>query len=123
MRQQSNKFKEFGGVVMGEPTKCKHCGADARADDYGWRAECGSWDFGYGLWSRGDGCYLRCAWRSQGLELDELRKRIDAAISRAGQATVFGFEHSSVRCVFASNLVEVVEILRGNGPINSEGLG
>lgn len=55
-------------------------------------------------------------------DLAGVYRRIDAAISRAGQATVFGFEpHSSVRCVFASNLVGVVEILRGNGPINSEG--
>ncbi len=55
-------------------------------------------------------------------DLVKVYRRIDAAISRAGQATVFGFEpHSSVRCVFASNLAEVVEILTGNTPTNPEG--
>jgi len=54
-------------------------------------------------------------------DLTEVYRRIEEAISRAGQATVFGFEpHSSVRCVFASSLVEVVEILRANSPTISE---
>ena len=67
---------------MGEPMKCKYCGADAIAHDNGfvngWRAACGSWDFGYGLWSRGEGCYLR----SKVAECDELRKQVREAVKR-----------------------------------------
>ena len=59
--------------------ECKYCGAAAEAAGKGWLAECGSWDFGR-EWNRSDGCYLRCAWRSQGLELDKLRQQLDAAI-------------------------------------------
>jgi hypothetical protein len=111
--------------VVSEPIKCKYCGTDAIAHDdvfaSGWRAVCGSWDFGHGLWGRGEACYWRCAWRLRGLELDELRQRIDAAISRAGRAVQFGLTPcDGVVCVFASDLDDVVKILAGNSPINSE---
>ena len=59
--------------------ECKYCGAAAEAEGKGWLAECGSWELGR-EWNRSDGCYLRCAWRSQSLEFDKLRKRIDAAV-------------------------------------------
>ena len=101
--------------------ECKYCGAAAEAEGKGWLAECGSWEFGRD-WNRSDGCYLRCAWRSQGLELDKLRQRIDAAVSRAEQAIQFGLtREGDILCVFARDLDEVVEILRGNAPAISEG--
>jgi hypothetical protein len=64
---------------MNEPMKCKYCGAAAAtAEGKGWLAACGSWDFGYGLWSRGEGCYLR----SKVAECDELRKQVREAAKR-----------------------------------------
>ena len=96
---------------MADEDSCMWCGAKARQekDEYGEYviAACGTTHFGT----------QRTLMRSTRCELRETQNRIDDAIIRAGQATVFGFEpHSSVRCVFASNLVEVVEILRGNAP-------
>ena len=63
---------------MSEPMKCKYCGADAITHDNGWRAACGSWDFGWGLWSRGEGCLLR----SKVAECDELRQQVREAAKR-----------------------------------------
>jgi hypothetical protein len=99
---QFKKFDELGGVVMTEPMKCKYCGDDAIAHN----------DV-FANW--------RCAWRWRGLELDKLRQRIDAAISRAGQAVQFGLtREGDTLCVFARDLDDVVEILRGNSPTISE---
>jgi hypothetical protein len=102
---------------MIEPMKCKYCGAAATVEGKGWRADCGSWQFGR-EWHRGEGCYLR----SKVAECDELRQRIDAAIIRAERAIVFGLTlEGDILCVFARDLDEVVEILRGNSPTISEG--
>jgi hypothetical protein len=43
---------------------------------------CGGWDFGRDAWDRSDGCYLRCAWRTQSLEFDELRQQVRDAVGR-----------------------------------------
>jgi hypothetical protein len=117
---------------MSKPMKCKYCGAAATVEGNGWRAACGSWDFGHGLWYRGDGCYLRCVWRSQGLELDKLRQRIDAAIKALQdipRCKVYAVDQSGVcykqseqgHWVQQDDLAGVVEILRGNSPTISEG--
>jgi hypothetical protein len=67
---------------LSERLKCKFCGAAAKAEGEGWRAECGSWEFGRDAWDRSNGCYLRCAWRTQALELDELRQQVREAVGR-----------------------------------------
>jgi len=55
-------------------------------------------------------------------DLVEVYRRIDAAISRAERAIQFGLtRESDILCVFARDLDEVVEILRGNSPTNLEG--
>jgi hypothetical protein len=114
---------------MSNQSTCKWCGADAITHDNGWRAACGSWDFGWGLWSRGEGCLLR----SKVAECDELRQRIDAAVKALQDITrhevdaddQFGIlseynEHG--HWVEWDDLDDVVKILRRNAPTNSEGL-
>jgi hypothetical protein len=55
-------------------------------------------------------------------DLAGVYRRIDAAIIRAERATVFGVtREGDILCVFARDLVDVVEILRGNSPAISEG--
>jgi len=55
-------------------------------------------------------------------DLTEVYRRIDEAISRAERAIVFGLTlEGDILCVFARDLDEVVEILRGNSPTISEG--
>lgn len=50
-------------------------------------------------------------------DLVEVYRRIDAAIIRAEQAIQFGLTpYHGVVCVFATNVADVVEILRGNSP-------
>ena len=54
-------------------------------------------------------------------DLVEVYRRIDAAISRAERAIQFGLtRESDILCVFARDLDEVVEILRGNSPTDLE---
>jgi hypothetical protein len=54
-------------------------------------------------------------------DLTEVYRRIDAAVSRAERATVFGLtREGDILCVFARDLDEVVKILRGNSPTNLE---
>jgi hypothetical protein len=56
-------------------------------------------------------------------DLVEVYRRIEAAISRAEQAIVFGLTlGNGVACVFARDIDDVVEILRGNSPTNLEGV-
>jgi len=55
-------------------------------------------------------------------DLAGVYRRIDAAIIRAERAIVFGLTlEGDILCVFARDLDEVVEILRGNAPTISEG--
>jgi hypothetical protein len=55
-------------------------------------------------------------------DLTEVYRRIDAAVSRAERAIQFGLtRESDILCVFARDLEDVVEILRGNAPAISEG--
>ena len=55
-------------------------------------------------------------------DLAGVYRRIDAAVSRAERAIQFGLtRESDILCVFARDLDEVVEILRGNAPAISEG--
>jgi len=55
-------------------------------------------------------------------DLVEVYRRIDAAISRTERVIRFGFtREGDILCVFARDLDDVVEILRGNSPRNSEG--
>ena len=54
-------------------------------------------------------------------DLVEVYQRIDAAISRAERAIQFGLTpYHGVVCVFASDLDDVVKILRANSPANLE---
>ena len=56
-------------------------------------------------------------------DLAGVYRRIDEAVSRAERAVQFGLtREGDILCVFARDLDEVVEILRGNSPTNSEGL-
>jgi hypothetical protein len=56
-------------------------------------------------------------------DLAGVYRRIDAAISRAERAMRFGLTpYSSIACVFATDLDDVVKILRGNSLTNLEGL-
>jgi len=55
-------------------------------------------------------------------DLVEVYRRIDAAINIAERAVRFGVTlEIGVVCVFATDVADVVEILRGNSPTNSEG--
>jgi len=67
---------------VSEPLRCKFCGAAAKAEGEGWRAECGSWEFGRDAWDRSNSCYLRCAWRTQAMELDKVRQQVREAVGR-----------------------------------------
>ena len=54
-------------------------------------------------------------------DLAEVYRRINAAISRAGQAIRFGLTPcDGVACVFARDLDDAVVILTGNSPANLE---
>ena len=54
-------------------------------------------------------------------DLAEVYRRIDEAVSRAERATVFGVtREGDILCVFARDLDEVVEILKGNSPTDLE---
>ena len=54
-------------------------------------------------------------------DLVEVYRRIDEAVSKAERAIQFGLTPGDdVLCVFARDLDEVVEILRGNSPANLE---
>jgi len=54
-------------------------------------------------------------------DLVEVYRRIDEAISRAERAIQFGLtREGDILCVFARDLDDVVEILRGNAPTDLE---
>jgi hypothetical protein len=90
--------------------KCKFCGVEA--GKYAASYPCGSWH-------TSDDAVIH---RSTRCERDELRQRFDAAIIRAERAIRFGLtREGDILCVFARDLDEVVEILRGNSPTISEG--
>ena len=89
--------------------KCKFCGVEA--GNHVASYPCGSWH-------TSDDAVIH---RSTRCERDELRQRIDAAVSRAERAIQVGLSlGNGVACVFARDLDDVVEILRGNAPTNLE---
>jgi hypothetical protein len=101
--------------------KCKWCGVEGSKHAVSYR--CGSWHDNDRKWSQGIACRDLCEQLRQQHEqtINILRKRINAAINRADGAKIFAMPYSNIICVRASDLDDVVEILRGNSPINLEG--
>ena len=54
-------------------------------------------------------------------DLAGVYRRIDAAVNRAERAAVFAVPYDNIICVRASDVDDVVSILRGNTPTISEG--
>jgi len=107
---------------MSEAMKCKYCGAAASIHDGIIFGQCGTWQ-------------VLCSgvvYRNSLCERDALRKRIDAAVKALQDITrhevdaddqfgVVDERNKHGDWVQWDDLAEVVEILRGNSPVNPEG--